>query len=249
LAAQAETRLLLKQGDEAVKVAERIVKAQKEAPDAYVFLGGIQERAGRSQDAARSYQKAMEKQANHLGAALSLAALHDREKRPQAAAKLLREAADSHPQEALPLVHLALLKDREGDKAAAVAAYRAALLRDDRNALALNNLADALGKDPKTRDEALGLAERAYQTAPRSAMIADTLGWILYQKGTLDRAEQLIAQAASALPGNPEIRYHLGAVYAKRGKKAEARRELEQALKSPSFPAAAEARKALDQLK
>ena len=91
--------------------------------------------------------------------------------------------------------------------------------------------------------------ERAYQTAPRSAQIADTLGWILYQKGILDRAEQLIAQAAIALPGNPEIRYHLGAVYAKRGKKAEARRELEEALKSPAFPEAAEARKALERLK
>jgi Flp pilus assembly protein TadD len=79
--------------------------------------------------------------------------------------------------------------------------------------------------------------------------VADTLGWLHYQKGNLDRAEQLIAQAVGAAPNDPQIRYHLGAVYAKRGRKAEARRELEQALKTPTFPEAAEARKALETLR
>jgi Flp pilus assembly protein TadD len=67
-------------------------------------------------------------------------------------------------------------------------------------------------------------------------------------KGQPD-AEQLIARAATSAPTDPQIRYHLSAVYAKLGKKAQARRELEQALKTPTFPEATEARKALDALR
>jgi Flp pilus assembly protein TadD len=51
------------------------------------------------------------------------------------------------------------------------------------------------------------------------------------------------------VPENPRIRYHLGVAYARRGKKAEARREIEQALKTPAFAEAAEARRALDTLR
>ena len=87
------------------------------------------------------------------------------------------------------------------------------------------------------------------ESSAKKTIIADTLGWLLYQKGNLDRAEKLISQAVNALPQNPQLRYHLGMVYQKQGKKAEARRELEQALKSQTFPEADDARKALNALR
>ena len=69
LAAQAETHLALNQGSQAVRLAERVVKAQGETADAYLFLGAIQERSGRRADAATAYQKALEREAHHIGAA------------------------------------------------------------------------------------------------------------------------------------------------------------------------------------
>ena len=116
-------------------------------------------------------------------------------------------------------------------------------------AIALNNLAYLLGKDPARLDEAVALAERAYGAAPRSPAVADTLGWLLYKNGALERAETLLTQATGGAPDNPEIRYHLGLVYAKRDKKAEARREIERALEAPNFAAADEARRVLDTLR
>ena len=78
--------------------------------------------------------------------------------------------------------------------------------------------------------------------------MADTLGWLLYLKGDLPRAEALLAAAAKAAPGIAEVRYHLGMVYAKQGKTEDARRELEAALKAGTFKDAAEARRTLESL-
>ena len=70
----------------------------------------------------------------------------------------------------------------------------------------------------------------------------------MYLKGDLPRAEALLAAAAKAAPGIPEAHYHLGMVYARQGKSAEARRELEDSLKAGDFKDAAEARRTLDSL-
>jgi len=106
-----------------------------------------------------------------------------------------------------------------------------------------------LGAAPGRLDEAIELAERAFRAAPGSPAVADTLGWLLYQKGTLDRAETLLTQAVKATPDQAEIHYHLGMVYLKQGKTADARRELERALKTPNFPSAEAVRRALDSLR
>ena len=58
-------------------------------------------------------------------------------------------------------------------------------------------------------------------------------------------SERLVVKAA---PDQPEMRYHLGMVYLKQGKSAEARHEIEQALKAPNFPSAEAARRALESL-
>ena len=249
LVAQTEARLAMNQGAEAVQAAARVLKLEGESVQGWMFLAATQERAGRPADARESYEKALKKQPGQLGAGLALAALHQREKRPLLAAKLLGELAESNPQSPAPLIELGMLREREKDPAGSVTAYRQALQRDARNPIALNNLAVRLGADPKTRDEGAALAERAYQAAPRSAAIAETLGWIVFQKGDVDRAQKLLEQAVAGQPDEPTGRYHLAQVYAKRGKKAEARRELEAALKAPAFAEAADARKLFESLR
>jgi tetratricopeptide (TPR) repeat protein len=225
------------------------LKLEQENADGWFFLGAVQERTARIVEARESYDKALKKQPNHLGAALAQAKLYQREKRSVDAAKLLQETAEAHPASPLPLLELAQLRERENDGAGAIAAYRQLLQRDERNALALNNLAFRLGQDPKTRAEGVQLAERAYQIAPRVPAIADTLGWNLYLAGDLDRAQRLLEEAARGPETEPGTRYHLAQVYARRGKRAEARQQLEIALRTPVFTDAAEARKLLDSLR
>jgi tetratricopeptide (TPR) repeat protein len=79
--------------------------------------------------------------------------------------------------------------------------------------------------------------------------VADTLGWLLYHKGQLDRAEGMLKSALEVNPDNPSIRYHLGMVYAKQGKNREALQELNRVLKqAPNFPEAESARQMVKSL-
>jgi len=86
--------------------------------------------------------------------------------------------------------------------------------------------------------------------APANYNALDTLGWALFQAGQTDRALQLLRDARLRQPANPEIRYHLGAVLAKTGRKAEAQEELEAALKGgAAFEGDADAGALLQSLK
>ena len=250
LGGEAQAYLALNQPADAVKAAQGALKVANESPDAYIFLGTVYERAGQSAEAEQALHKALGRQPGHLGASLALAGLYNRTGRTADAVKALEEAAAANPASTLPMLDLAQIYQKAGNDAAIIGAYRKVLARDPNNAIAFNNLAYYLGKDPAHLDEALEFAERAYRAAPRSPAIADTLGWLLYQKGgALDRAGTLLTQAAGGVPNDPEVHYHLGMILAKQGKKEEARRELEQALQSPAFPAADAARRALETLR
>jgi Flp pilus assembly protein TadD len=233
----------------AVAAANQVVKGEKESPESLAFLGSVHERLGQSVEAGSAYQRALDRQPGYLPAVRGLAKLAVRDNRAPEAIRLLQEAADANPRSTAPLLELAAIHQQAGDRAAAIAAYRRALERNADDVVASNNLAVLLGGDATTLEEGLRLAERAHRQAPQSIAVADTLGWLLFQKGDLDRAAALIGQAAKGAPENAEILYHLGAVYARQQKVPEARRALEQALAaSPAFPGAAAARKLLEQL-
>jgi len=208
--------------------------------------GQAREALGQFERAAKLAPGTPDPLAGEAQAYVALKQAPDAVKAAQAAVRAHNESAESY-------VFLAGIHERLGPSAdnvaAAIAAYRQAIARDAGYAIALNNLAYLLGKYPARLDEAVALAERAYRAAPRSAAVADTLGWLLSQNGALERAETLLGQAAGGAPDNPEIRYHLGLVYAKRGKKEEARREIERALEAPNFAGAEEARRTLESIR
>jgi Flp pilus assembly protein TadD len=85
--------------------------------------------------------------------------------------------------------------------------------------------------------------------------VADTLGWIYYQKRAYPLAVDSLREAvrlnqASHLPDDPQIHFHLGMAYAKVGQAALARQQLEKMLKmNPDSGDASDAKKQLAQLK
>ena len=85
---------------------------------------------------------------------------------------------------------------------------------------------------------------RAHRLAPKDPAIQDTLGWILVEQGQVDKGLRQLRDARLRDPQNPEIRVHLAAALAKSGRRDEAKREVEELLKSaPPTEIAAAARK------
>jgi len=117
-------------------------------------------------------------------------------------------------------------------------------------ALMLNNLAyvEALGRVNLL--DALKMATVAAQLEPTQAAYLDSLGWVEYQMGEHRKGAFHIEQAVRLhLPReSAEMYYHLGAAYARLGKKAEARWALNRSLElDPSFVEAADELKVLGQ--
>ncbi|MFN3303123.1 MAG: XrtA/PEP-CTERM system TPR-repeat protein PrsT [Roseateles sp.] len=159
-----------------------------------------------------------------------------------AEAWLRRNPDDATVHNALAEIHV-----RSRDLRSARRQYEALLKRRPNDATALNNLANVLIelKEPGAVD----VAERALKVNPRSAVFLDTAGWANFQQGKQDRALQLLRDARLREPGNPDIRYHLAAVLAQTGRKAEAKEELTATLRNhATFATAAEARQLLSTL-
>jgi putative PEP-CTERM system TPR-repeat lipoprotein len=129
----------------------------------------------------------------------------------------------------------------------AIAHFEAMLKTNPDNVVALNNLAWTYQQEKDPR--ALATAEKAYKLAPQNPAVADTLAWILIEKGDTKRAIPVLEQALSRAPDANDLRYHLAFGLHKAGDKAKARKEIEQALANgKAFSLADDARALLKQL-
>ena len=138
---------------------------------------------------------------------------------------------------------------RNRDFTRARSEYEAAVKLAPNDAQALNNLANVLIK-LKDYKAAISTAELALSKGNNEPIIVDTLGWALFQDGQIDAALLRLRDARLRSPSNPEVRYHLAATLAKAGKRAEARDELQAALRENlPFEGKAEAKALLDTLK
>jgi tetratricopeptide (TPR) repeat protein len=147
------------------------------------------------------------------------------------------------------------LYESKSDWKKAEDAYQNALALNSQNPVASNDLARVMLQTGGNFDVALSLAQTAMRGLPDSPGVADTLGWIYYQKGVYPLAisnlqEALKLQEKNNLPDNPDIHYHLGMAYEKTEQPALARQQFEQVLKiSPGYRDAAEIKKELTHLK
>jgi tetratricopeptide (TPR) repeat protein len=132
--------------------------------------------------------------------------------------------------------------------------YRKALEIDSREPLASNNLAYVLTQTGGNLDLALSLAQTARRGMPDSFNAADTLGWVLYEKGAYRLAidsfqEALRLAEKSKSPESPSVHLHLGMAYQKTGEVILARQHLERVLKlDPNYSSADDVKKLLAHL-
>lgn len=146
------------------------------------------------------------------------------------------------------------LRDDIDNVPAAIAALRAAhaLAPDDPTVLnALGYTLADKGTSRRQFTEALTLIEKALQLTPdahpMTPMILDSLGWARFKTGDLNGARRALREATDRAPTEPELRYHLGVVYAQLGLIREAEGELTRALllKKGDYPEAKRAKELL----
>lgn len=115
-------------------------------------------------------------------------------------------------------------------------AWQAALIGEKALALAhgnpglMNDVGYFYAEAGRALPRALFLTREAVRRAPNQAMFVDSLGWTYYKMGRYEEAESELRRAVAISLREPELRYHLGVLYSKRGKSVRARIELSKAL-------------------
>lgn len=125
----------------------------------------------------------------------------------------------------------AMVADKRNDLVQLEQDLRFILDSNPDNAMALNALGYTLADRTDRLDEARQLIERAHELEPNDAAITDSLGWVYFRLGDLQTAERLLREAFSTYP-DAEVAAHLGEVLWQQGKRSEARRVWNQALKA-----------------
>ena len=95
----------------------------------------------------------------------------------------------------------------------AVDAYENAIRLDANNHTALNNYAYYLSVRAERLDEALEMSERAVALEPYNASYLDTIGWIHFKLGNLEKAKMYIQQSVDTGRASATVLEHLGDVY------------------------------------
>ncbi|MDH3275402.1 MAG: PEP-CTERM system TPR-repeat protein PrsT [Gammaproteobacteria bacterium] len=129
----------------------------------------------------------------------------------------------------------------------AVEEYEAVIQSSPDNLIALNNLAMVYLAEGDSRAEET--ARRAYDLAPDNGSVADTLGWIVLQSGSVEAGVDILRKAVELANGRPEVRFHLATGLVEMGSVDEARSILQELLASnEEFVSRKEAEKLLARL-
>ncbi|MCE4555127.1 XrtA/PEP-CTERM system TPR-repeat protein PrsT [Pelomonas cellulosilytica] len=227
--------------------AQQVINANPKSALGYNLLAEVALRRGQGAAAVDSLRKAhdIDKSSTTLTRLMRVQAAQGNAAAQKVATDLGEAWLRKAPGDVAVRNALAELLVRAHDFAGARRQYETLLKGRPDNGEALNNLANVL-LELKDATGAADTAEQALKTAPRNPVFLDTTGWASHQAGRSDRALQLLRDARLRAPDNPDIRYHLAAVLAHAGRKAEAREELNAALRNgATFATAADAKQLL----
>ena len=161
---------------------------------------------------------------------LLLAQLYYDGKQNDQAKKQLHTAIEKNPRNLPAMMLLATISEGEADYKSAAEVYDQVLRVEPKFSPALNNLAYLCSEFLGQLDRAYELAQRTRELLPFDPSAADTLGWILYKRGSYANALGLLHEGAAKLSDQPEILFHYGMAQYMTGDEAGARAALQNAL-------------------
>ena len=250
LQALANLYIVRNQREKAVARLERQVKEHPDDANTHLLLGGIQARGNQVAAAKLELTRALELDPKLLQAALELGSIYEKEARPDLAIQEYEKVLQTVPKVAFLHTLVADLYEKQNRRDLAIKHYQLALSIDPNFVQALNNLAWQYASEGQNLDVALGMAQKAKQLQPESAVATDTLAWIQYKKGLYAGAIPLLQDCVAKSPDSPLYHYHLGAALFASGEKQQAKPQLEAAMRLKLTDGTAEdARRLLAQLR
>jgi tetratricopeptide (TPR) repeat protein len=244
--------LALKQPDQALAAARGQIAKSPNTSGFYDLLGtALSQNKKDFGSAEAAFHKAVELDKNNSDALFKLAQVEVAEGSTSQALATDLQSIKDHPRDIAFYLLAGMMYESQNNFDQAKAMYQQALNIKPDDPVASNNLAYLMLQQGGNADVALAMAQTARRGMPDSPAAADTLGYAYFQKGVYQSAidmfqESLRLNEKKGAADDPTVHYHLGLAYEKANQPAQARQQLERALKiSPNFD---DARKALSEL-
>jgi len=245
------TYLAQKQLDQAIAAARAQIAKSPGTSGVYDLLGTALFQKKDFSGAEAAFQKAVELDKNNSDALFKLAQAQVAAGSVSQALATDLQSIKDHPHDIQFYLLAGMMYESQNSFDQAKVMYQQALNIQPDNPLASNNLAYVILERGGNVDVAFAMAQTARRGMPDSPAAADTLGFAYFQKGVYQSAidmfqESLRLNEKKGAADDPTVHYHLGLAYEKANQPAQARQQLERALKiSPNF---SDARKALSEL-
>jgi len=241
-------QLLVQQGKgkEAVERLQKHLEKARNRGAIYQMLGQISLGAGDTKAGIQYLEKAVAANPKLVDAYVMIGNAYAKLGEFDRAIGQYKLAMVGNPRSVQPKMLLATLYDRKKEYALANEYYEKVLELNGGFTPAANNLAWNITRQDGNLDIALRWAEKARENDQHNPGVADTLGWVLYKRGKFDKALRLLQESNDGFKSkNPQVLYHLGMAYYKKGDRAQARDLLAKALAMGKFEGEDDARKTL----
>ena len=159
----------------------------------------------------------------------ALGALDRRKRFAEAAARAKGALARLGDSPTLVFAYAAAL-ERSGAWDEAVKQFRKLLAKQPDNPAALNYLGYMFADRGVNLEEARTMLTKAVDLEPTSGAYQDSLGWVYFRLGEMDRAEKHLIEALRLEPFDGTLREHVGDLFRARGDKAKAAESYRRAL-------------------
>jgi tetratricopeptide (TPR) repeat protein len=198
----------------ALTLATEIVAANPESEDLRVMLATTQALNGNLDEAEAIYRDLLDSDPQRPQLWLALSRLQQREGNRDAARQAIDEGLDHMPTDPSLLWGRASFLEQDGDIDGAIAIYEQLYAENSDALVVANNLASLLStyrNDEESLERAWVVARRFQNTSVPA--VQDTYGWILHRRGDSAGALSYLEAAATGLPDDPLVNYHLGETY------------------------------------
>ena len=241
--------ILRKQSNLALDRVREFVTSNPDDANGHVILGAVYYNSKNYSSAQVEFERAIQLNPNHAQAYLRLGKVFEEEGQTDLVIAPYQKALDLQPRSAPLATMVGNLYLKKGDLETARKYFAQALDADPNFAVALANTAWVYAQEGKNLDVALGMAQKAKSLMPELPSITDTLAWVMYKRGDYTGGIPLLRECIQKSPESGEFHYHLGMALLAAGQRAQARKELEAALRMKLNSAdEQQARQALNQI-
>ncbi|MEM6639999.1 MAG: tetratricopeptide repeat protein [Pseudomonadota bacterium] len=241
----------LEDSDGALQFLQTFTEQNPDKVHGHSLIGELYGRLGRTDEAIASNERALELNETWLPAYRNLIGLYLRQGRLDAAEAKVTTGLAAAPGNVELLILQSNVYEQTQRWDQAIDNYERILESNPNLAVAANNYV-ALVADHRNDDASLAKAAEFANLLENgnNPIFNDTVGWLYYRQGRVDRAVGLLEEAVAGAGQLPQLRYHLGMAYVAQDRLEDARTELEAALADDDavFPGVEDARAALERL-